>query len=168
MKPLNLYDIASNLMELAEGFAMAETDEEIQAFFDTMEGEEMEFEEKVTNYCKLIRNFELTSDAIAAEVDRLNKRKKMFAGAGDRLRDRIKEVFEALGKKKMKNDLFTVSYGERDGGVEIDEDAWDNIPPSYWEAQDPKLNKGELKKAIKAGEEIPGVRIARINALTIR
>ena len=118
-----------------------EINEAIAARLDALEGAR---EAKVDAYCRLMKNFELLGDEIAAvavpfedEAKRMKARAAPHYRARDRLRERLKMELEAQGIDKIKTARFTVSiYGI------APEIVWtaDGPPPAEFQTA-PSLNK---------------------------
>ena len=108
---------------------------------DALEGDR---NAKVDSYCRLMKNFELMGDEIAAvalpfqdEAKRIVARAAPHYRARDRLRERLKDELQAQGIDKIKTARFTVSiYGI------APEIAWtaDGPPPAEFQTA-PSLNK---------------------------
>ena len=122
---------------------------------DALEGSR---EAKVDSYCRLMRNFELMGDEIAAvsvpfedEAKRLKARAAPHYRAVERLRARLKMELEAQGIDKIKTARFTVSiYGI------APEIAWtaDGPPPDVFR-DSPVLNKAMARDWYKLNGWLP-------------
>ena len=69
---MNLYEMTQAANELYELLTSGEIDE--QTFADTLEA--MGTEEKLENYCKVIRQLEYDAEMLKAEKERIDKKKK--------------------------------------------------------------------------------------------
>ena len=79
-----LYELTGEYLELLEMAEDPETDP--QAFTDTLESLDWEFEDKADGYAKIIAQMNADSAAIADEIKRLQARKKSMEGNVDRMK----------------------------------------------------------------------------------
>lgn len=122
---MNLYEITGNLLELQNLLETDEFDEETLA--DTLEAVEGEYEIKLENYCKVIRNLEASITAVKDEVTRLTNKRKSLEKNIDRLKEAMFISMKTTGINKVKGSLFTVSI-QKNGGKEpvvMDVDTYD-------------------------------------------
>ena len=91
----SLYDITGRtvgLLELAE-----DEDIEFEVFQDTLEALEGEYDDKIENYCKAIKNIEADAKALKEEADRLNTKRKHLENAVDRMKQAMYESMKRIG-----------------------------------------------------------------------
>ena len=121
-KMSTLYEITGDYLRLLE---MLEEEENIdpQAFADTLDGIDGEFEIKADNYARIIKELWAESEKYAAEVGRMQARMETLANNEKRLKQYLSESMNAMGKTKFKTDLFSFNI-QRNGGtqpMEVDE-----------------------------------------------
>lgn len=124
-----LYEITGDYLRLLE---MLEEDESIdeQAFKDTLEGIESEFEIKADNYARIIKELSAESEKYAAEIRRMQARMEHLANNEKRLKQHLYDSMKATGKVKFKTDLF--SFGiQKNGGVTPMEVNEEKVPKAY-------------------------------------
>ena len=80
----NLYVLTENLLLLQEMLENPIEGEEVLA--ETIEAIEGEYEWKIENYCKVIKNLEASADACKAEAKRLTDKRKTIENNIDRLK----------------------------------------------------------------------------------
>jgi len=104
-------------------------DEETKA--DTLESIDWsnEFEEKVENTAKVIKNKEASKKLIKEEIDRLTARYKSLDNDVVWLKRSMQEAFEITGHEKVKGLLFTVYMAKNQPFVVIDEEL---LPKKYF------------------------------------
>ena len=111
----------------------------------------------VDRYAGLINEMELRSSARKAESKRLADLAATDSNAANRLRARLKWFFEQHGSDKVKTPRFNVTIA-KNGGVEplgLPEDI--NTLPTEFVEWVPKARTTEIRAALAAGTDIPGV-----------
>ena len=106
-------------------------------------------------------------DGIAGMMASLKDRGERFEKQRDRIREAISVAMEAGQIKRLEFPIGTVSLRSvAPSVVPTDESA---IPARFWKAQDPKLDKRELLKALKDGESVPGAQLSNGgNTITVK
>ena len=110
---MNLYEITGNLLALQNIMESDELDDE--TLVDTLEAVEGEYEIKLENYCKVIKNLEADITAIKNESTRLNDKRKSLEKNIDRLKAAMFESMKTTGTSKVKGQIFTLSI-QKNGG----------------------------------------------------
>lgn len=139
-----------------------------QAIADTFEGIEGEFNDKAQSLITVVNNMSSDTNAIDAEIKRLQERKKTIQNRQQSMRDYLRYNMELTGIGNIKCPLFSITLAKgRDIAVITDEDS---IPVDYVEMEMvKKINKAELLKALKSGEVIPGAELSKSkNSLRIK
>ena len=100
----------------------------------------------------------LVDEAMASGLKvRISDMKARLERLETRARKKKALALEAMGEaeiKKLNQPDFTASL--RKGQVGVDIVSEDEIPEAYWVPQPPKLDRLELRAALKAGAMIPG------------
>lgn len=149
---MNIYEITNDLMELQALLLEAPDDESLN---DTLESVMYDFEMKSDGYCKVIRNLQADVDAYANEIKRLQQRKTATENAIDRLKKTLNNALLAIGKDKVKGELFTVSLRKSGKQLPKDLNGFD-IPKEYMIPQPDKIDRVNLLKDVKNGKvDIP-------------
>ncbi|MDE5965857.1 MAG: siphovirus Gp157 family protein [Lachnospiraceae bacterium] len=145
-----LYEITGDYLRLLE---MLEEDESIdeQAFKDTLEGIDGEFEIKAEGYAKVIKELNAEAEKFKAEIERMTAKMNAVANNSARLKQHLYNSMKATGKTKFKTDLF--SFGIRGNGglqpMEITDEQ--NIPKRYMKMIP---DKDKIRKELEAGREL--------------
>ncbi|HEL1740199.1 TPA: siphovirus Gp157 family protein [Streptococcus suis] len=157
----NIYELTGIFKQIAE---MEGIDEETK--LDTLESIDWteQFEEKVENTVKVIKNKEADVDQLKEEIDRLTKRKKSIENDITRLKTGLQGAFEITGHEKVKTLLFTVSLANNQPSVVVDEDL---LPKKYF-IQTLKPDKTAIKELLKAGKKVKGAMLQESRSLRIR
>lgn len=139
-------------------------DEETKA--DTLESIDWsnEFEEKVENTAKVIKNKEASKKLIKEEIDRLTARYKSLDNDVVWLKKSMQEAFEITGHEKVKGLLFTVYMGKNQPSVVIDEEL---LPKKYFVIAK-KPDKNAIKELLNAGKKVKGATLQESRSLRIK
>lgn len=114
---MNLYEVTGNVLQLQ---AMLESDEfDAEVLADTMEAVDGEYEYKIEQYCKVIKNLEADMDALKAEAKRLSDKRKVLENNVDRLKKAMFESMKATGKTKVKGAIFTAAIQKNGGKLPV-------------------------------------------------
>lgn len=156
-----LYELTESAKALYELLANEEIDE--QTVNDTLEA--MGVDEKIENYCKLIRQFEADAEVYKAEETRLYNKRKTTENAIKRLKETIVRYMEQTDNKKVKAGTFDVGLSSSQS-VNITD--INKIPAGLLLPTEPKANKTAIKKMILEGAEIEGAEIVTNKGVRIR
>lgn len=173
-KMSSLYQISKTYQELFDEFDDKDLDEEtMQAYFDTLEGIEAEFNDKAGNVAIFIKNLLAEAENLKKEKQALEKRQKAKENKADKLKKYLLENMNKLGVKKIETIQAVISTRKNAESVQIaDEQKFIN-----WAEENnidlltfakPKISKSAVKDAINAGAEIPYCQLARTQSVTIK
>ncbi|HFU3982372.1 TPA: siphovirus Gp157 family protein [Streptococcus suis] len=157
----SIYELTGIFKQIAE---MEGIDEETK--LDTLESIDWteQFEEKVENTVKVIKNKEAEKKQLKEEIDRLTARYKSIDSDITRLKTGLQGAFEITGHEKVKTLLFTVSLANNQPSVVVDEDL---LPKKYF-IQTLKPDKTAIKELLKAGKKVRGAVLQESRSLRIR
>ena len=161
-----LYVIAAEYRALAD--ALADLDLDPQTVADTLEGAAGELEIKAEAVACMVRNIEVTADAIKAHCEMQRERESVIRRRADHLRDYLTRTLSACGIQKIERPGLTIGW-RKSSAVAIDEPAL--IPAEFWRqspAPPPEPDKTALAAALKTGAEIPGAHLEHRSNLTIK
>lgn len=120
----------------------------------------MEQEEKSRNVGLVIKDTVSDIEKVKAEIDRLTKMKKRLENRVNSLKSYVLQYGCPVNTIEV-----TIKFSKGRESVEVDKGL--DLPEQYrkvtWTP-----NKTEIGKALKAGEEIPGCRIARKPTVTVK
>lgn len=158
----------SSLYELTNQFqlAVAHLDEmelEQDLYQDTLDSIQAPLEQKVENIVKYVRSLEALAEAKKAEAKRLSE-----SAAGDLkkiewFKNYMADNLQKAGINKMQAGVFALSFRKGSEVVELSDnlDGYIDLIPEKFKKYKVDINKTEVKKALKAGAEIPGVSLVR-------
>lgn len=146
-----LYEITGDYLRLLE---MLEEEESIdpQAFKDTLEGIEGEFEIKADGYARVLKELKAEALKFKAEIERMTAKMNAITNNSARLKQHLYDSMKATGKTKFKTDLF--SFGiQKNGGLQPMEIVPDMEIPDEYCRKEPDNTK--IREALKNGAELP-------------
>lgn len=146
-----LYEITGDYLRLLE---MLEEEESIdpQAFADTLDGIEGEFEIKADGYARVLKELTAEAGKYDAEIQRMTARRDSLNNRSKMLKQHLYESMKATGKTKFKTDLF--SFGiQKNGGLQPMEIVPDMEIPDEYCRKEPDNTK--IREALKNGVELP-------------
>lgn len=149
----SLYSIEDHLQALLDTAEMAppEQQAEIQAEIDRYLSLERS---KVDRVAQFLATCEHGAAARRAEAKRLTEEAKRIEGMAERLEGYVCSIIEQRGVKKLEGGCNTFSLRQSDAVVVTNEEA---IPGEYKKTVvTVSIDKTAIKKALKAGQEVPG------------
>lgn len=157
-----LYEINNELYKLYEASVNedGEIDEKALASIESLE---MERSVKIENIGCLIKNLRSDAEQIKAESEKLAKRAKAAQNRAERLKDYLAMHF--MGEK-FRSPRVVIGWGKTSSVVIEDESI---IPEEYATTETVvKIDKNEIKAAIKAGNAVPGCVLEEKQYIMIR
>ncbi len=144
-----LYELTGELLELMD--MMEDPDCDPQMIQDTMEGSELEFEEKVEGYLMVMLDLQGNAEKLKKEEDRLSRRRKTIENNIKNLKKNLMQSMDVLNKKKVKTEHFSVTLKDSAPALVIDQE--DKIPTQYKIPQPDKIDANKLKAFLKGLSE---------------
>ncbi len=154
-----LYELTGQFLDIYN----LELDEETK--LDTLESIDWnsDYEEKVENYIKVIKNIESDVEARKAEIKRLTELNKADEKKKDHLKETLSTSMQLTGHERVDTPLFKVSF-RKSQAVEVDE----LVLPESYKVATWKPDKKRLKEDLKNGLEIVGASLVERKNLSIR
>ena len=160
---MKLYEINQAMLDLVD----SETGEILD--LDAFDALEMQRDEKIENMALWIKDLRAESDAIKAEELALASRRKASERKIERLKEYLKYI---LNGEKFKTAKVAISYRSTPVVKFDDEDGFkqwaERNGDQYLRYSEPEINKVEVKRALDAGEELPGAHIVSNVSTLIR
>lgn len=122
-----------------------------------------DYEEKVENYIKVIKNTEADIEARKNEIKRLTELNRADERKNERMKENLKESMDLTGLDRVDTPLFKVSFRKSEA-VEVDE----TVLPEAYKVATWKPDKKRLKEDLKNGLEIIGASLIERKNLSIR
>lgn len=142
---MRLYEISKALNAFIEAYEQGEIPAE--AYKDTLQGIEMEFEDKAEQIAKIVRNFEADNLGLQSEVDRLQAMATSNSNQIKYLKNYLFEQMKAVGKDKFATALFKFSICKNGG--ELPMEIIGEVPDQYKKLVE---DNAKIRTALKGGE----------------
>lgn len=162
----SLYEISAAYRADTEKLAELDLDE--QTLLDTLEGMSGELEVKAQNVVMFARNLESTAAAIKDAEAQMAARRKALENRAAGLKRYVQTSMEVAGVTKIECPYFRLAIQNNPAAVDVFEA--DTVPEQFWvqpETPPKTLDKKAIKKAIDAGEEVPGARLVQGKSLRV-
>lgn len=162
-----LFEIASEYRQDVE--KLSDLDLPPEAVKDTLEGLSGALEAKATNIASLVRNLEVTAEAIKDAEAQMAKRRKAIENRIEAIKDYTLNVMVANKIEKIETPFFKVSVAKNPPAVDVYDPA--QIPAHFMrqpEPPPPSPDKTAIKESLKLGENVPGCRLAQSLSLRIK
>lgn len=146
-----LYEITGDYLRLLE---MLEEEENIdlQAFNDTLEGIEGEFEIKADGYARVLRELNAEALKFKAEIERMTAKMNAIINNSTRLKKHLYDSMKITGKTSFKTGLFSFNI-QKNGGLQPMEILPDAEIPDEYCRKEP--DNAKIREALKNGAELP-------------
>jgi hypothetical protein len=92
--------------------------------------------------------------ALKARLAEMQERLSRIAGRAEKKRALVASVMERADLRKLTDSEFTASLRPTPPPLIVTAES--DIPSTYWKPQAPKLDRGALSAALKAGQSVPG------------
>ena len=154
-----LYELTGQFLDIYN----LELDEETK--LDTLDSMDWnsDYENKVENYIKVMKNLEADVEARKNEIKRLTELNKADEKKKDHLKETLSTSMVLTGHERVDTPLFKVSF-RKSQAVEVDE----TVLPESYKVATWKPDKKRLKEDLKNGLEIIGASLVERNNLSIR
>lgn len=158
-----LYEIDKAYQDALNATIDMETGEILdESGLDKLHELKMDFDKKVSNTACFIKNTNAEIDALDNEIKALQARKKAKKNTVDYLKGNLAKSMDG---KTYEDAKCKVSFRKSEQIVIADNA---DIPAKYLIAQEPKVNKAELKKCLKQGMEFYGVSLEEHSNIQIK
>jgi hypothetical protein len=154
-----LYELTGQFLEINNMDADDETK------LDTLDSIDWEtnYEEKIENCIKVVKNREANIEARSNEIKRLTELNKADERVNKRIKEAVKDSLLLTGRERVDTPLFKVSFRKSEA-VEVD----DLLLPEAYKVATYKPDKKRLKEDLKNGLEILGAELVERKNLSIR
>ena len=147
---MKLYELTSDVLALQDLLENELEDE--QMLLDTLEGVQWEYEFKLEQYAKVVRNLEADAEALKNEAARLTNKRRVIENNVERLKSIMFDSMKATNTPKVKGNILSVAI-QKNGGklpVVVDVDT-SKLPDELVKVTEvPDLDA--IRKALDAGD----------------
>lgn len=154
-----LYELTGIYQQIYE---MDMDDETKQDTLESIDWNE-DYENKVENYIKVMKNLDADIEARKSEIDRLKKLNDADKSKKERMKSDLATSMELTGHEKVDTTLFKVSF-RKSKAVEVDM----VLLPDEYKKVEYKADKTILKQLLNSGQEISGATLVENKNLNIR
>lgn len=162
-----LFELASEYK--ADLDKLADLDLPPEVIADTLEGMSGALEAKATNIASLVRNLEVTADAIKQAEAEMAKRRKALENRIQSIKDYTLNVMVTNNIEKIETPYFRLSVAKNPAAVDIFD--INQVPAHFMrqpEPPPPAPDKVAIKESLKLGEDVPGCRLSQSLSLRIK
>lgn len=174
---MRLYDITTDYRELFDAFDDADdlTDDQIEAYFDTLEAIEGDFEIKAKNIACFIKELTAESEMLKTEIASLKVRKQVKDNLIKRLKTMLVDNMTAINKRKIDRPRAKLSLKLNAESADVGDER-EFIKWAQTHERDDLLNYGTpdvrktaVKQALNDGAELPPyVKLVRTTSVIIK
>lgn len=161
---MKLYEITESMARLDDMLSLEEID--TQTYNDTLESIQFELQSKSNDISKYITELERQSEAVNSEIKRLQELKKTRENKIESIKNYVTQAMQKMNLKKIDTDFALLSLRKSES-IEVTNIS--EIPSEYKTTTiEEKADKTAIKKAIKQGIEITGVKLIEKDNLQIK
>ena len=157
---MTLYDMTEAAQVLYNMLESGDIDE--QTFADTLEA--IGAGDKINSYCQILRQLQADADALKAERDRLELKRRIVENSITIMKATLLGYVQSVGGR-ARTQLFTVTTRKTTRTVIRNADS---IPEQYRTPQPDKISLTDIGRALKAGETVPGAELEETISVTIK
>lgn len=158
-----VYEISSNILDLLIMIEQGDVNVSDECVTDTLEGLNGELEDKVNEWCRVIKSIEYEEKSLSEEIKRLQAKKKLKENEAKRMRSALCGVLKNLGYDKYKTAEYTL-YSFKSDKLDLQKEL---VPDELRKERVTKVvDEKAIKNLLLDGEVLPYAKL--INSLTIR
>ena len=161
-----LYDLLAEYDALYQALETCEDDDFSETLRRLAEIEDNDLPRKIEQMTYIMRDAEAKSEMLKKESKRLRQRAERYDSTIDRLRAFVRYAMQKVGAVKMPTKIGTWTYGKLTPSVLIDMPDW--VPQEYIRVKEPEFDKAAIKRALKAGIDVPGAHLCENEGVTFR
>lgn len=155
---MKLYELTDAYCSVLEELSEPSGDGQDEARFQALLGGLGEaFDEKVLSVAKVIRSIEADVVAVAAEVDRLQGRRRHLAGRIEWLKRYLVGEMEVAGREKVRGPTLTISLAKAPASCEVV--SVEEVPEEYRRVKVEVDRAGILEHFRSTGEVVSGTTV---------
>lgn len=149
----SLYEISEDITKIAYDMENAETIEEQDEIAKQRDSLQMNFNDKIENVLKVMRDAETDSIKLKAEATRLSQLASSKDKLAERLKTYVSTILQIQGIQKLDLNLFKLSFRQSDSLEIIDEALVPDVFKEKIVTESIKIDKTKIKSFIKTGND---------------
>lgn len=161
---MKLYEITNEYLSALDNAVIDEETGEILPPFQNLQES---FNEKAIAVSMYFSGLDAEAEAIKKAEEMMRKRRKAIEDRAEGLRKYLRDNMKVCGISEIKCEYFCIKLKQNRASVDDYEpdlvpDKFKNVKTTY------VVDKEAIRKAIEAGEEVPGARLVRKDKLEIK
>jgi hypothetical protein len=156
---MTLLEISSDVKHLADVLEDCADGELAPAIQQWMESIAEAEQEKLDNYCALIRDVQLRIAARQEERDRLQRRIQTDENLVAKLKGMLLWYFKEHGMTRFETERYSICRVANGGKLRVEVDLPAEDLPAAFRMVEMKANKDAIRTALEAGESVKGCRL---------
>jgi len=147
---MNLYELTKEMNDLLISIPDEPTDEEVYQFQQAFLDLNQDFESKIDQITKQIKNLNARSVGIKNEIERLQKMEARVNSRSENLKRIVDNALQANGREKLETSVSKLSY-RKSSKVHIYDES--KVPDQFKSEEiEIKISKKDIRAALKNGE----------------
>jgi hypothetical protein len=167
MSSVSLYTLSAEYRAAAD--KLADLDVDAQTVADTLEGMAGELQTKAANVVMVARGMEALAASIKQAEAEMAARRKALEKRAEWLREYVLGAMQHTGMTVIECPQFRLSVRSNPEAVDVFDAA--QVPAAFMKQPEPPPaapDKTAIKKALAAGQDVPGARLVRGSRLEVR
>lgn len=149
---MHLHELTDEWLQLQTMLEEASDDDDLQVFFDTMEGVAGEFDEKIAGCIAVYKGLMADVEALNLEADKLKTRASVEQNKADRLKSYVMTCMKAVGRAKSGDAINCASIVKNGGKKPV---ILSDEVPQEWQKVKYEPDNKRIREALENGEELP-------------
>lgn len=167
MNSITLYELSQDYRQALDVLTDPENDLPAEVIADTLEGLQGSLEDKAVNLAKFFRNLEAMAGAIKEAEDRMARRRRAIESRVKWLKDYLRQNMVTCGIQKIESPWFVLAIQKNPAAVDVFDEA--AVPAEFKEeVVSVRLDKAGIKRALEAGQTVPGAALMPGSRLSVR
>ena len=167
MSGMTLYQIPERLMELRDTLDVCDTPEQRAACEEEIERTALALIRKVDSFGQFLGHLESQAALAEKEITRLKTRADVFTRLQERLEKYAIYVMQRADTRVLEGETSKLILRTNTPGVAVDDEQL--VPPEFKTIkQEIQIDKRAIKKALDAGESVPGARLRQPTVTLLR
>ena len=147
-KSPSLFELAADCSALMD---FGYTEEDREAFMDTLEPIVEAIDEKSDGYCAVISRFNGQVEMIKVEIERLTARKQTIENSVKRMKDALLYAMNATGRTEIRTDTHTIKIAGNGGKQPLE--ITGEVPDSFTRIT-VEPDREKIRAALEEGKEL--------------